>query len=163
MLKKKILKELQEYIESREDRFVVYNEALYNESRIIKEVSENELDVFINNNRKPSFKQILFRFIDQTGASDPEIYHKAGMDRKHFSKIRSNPNYRPRKNVIIALALALELNKDKTDTLLASAGYSFSDSDTSDLVVQFCLEKGIYTIHDVNQALNYFSLKPLIG
>ncbi len=68
-----------------------------------------------------------------------------------------------KKNTIIALALALELNKKETDELLSPAGYSLSDSDTCDLVVQFCLEKKIYNIHDVNQALDFFSLKPLVG
>jgi len=105
----------------------------------------------------------LFSFIDKKGVSDPDIYKKAGIDRRHFSKIRSNPDYRPGKNTVIALALALELNKKETDKLLSSAGYSLSDSDTFDLVIQFCVEKKIYDIHDVNQALDYFSLKPLIG
>lgn len=155
--------ELQEYIELRQDRLVVYSAPIYNESKVLREVSENELGDFIKNNRKPSFQQVLFSFIDKTGANDPEIYNKARIDRKHFSKIRSNPNYHPKKNVIIALSLAMKLNKDETDKLLSSAGYSFSDSDTSDLVLQFCLEKKIYNIHDVNQALDYFSLKPLIG
>lgn len=61
----------------------------------------------------------------------------------------------------MSLALSLELNKKETDELLASAGYSLSESETFDLVIQFCLEKKIYDIHDVNQALDYFSLKPL--
>jgi hypothetical protein len=59
--------------------------------------------------------------------------------------------------------VALELNKNQTDKLLSAAGYSLSDSDTFDLVIQFCLEKKIYDIHQVNQALDYFSLKPLAG
>ena len=64
---------------------------------------------------------------------------------------------------MIALALALELNKKETDKLLSSAGYSLSDSDTSDLIVQFYMEKKIYDLIQVNLALDYFSLKPLTG
>lgn len=120
-----------------------------------------ELEDFIHKNRKPAFNQTLFSQIDEKGAVDSEIYKKAGIDRRHFSKIRSNPNYRPSKNTVIALALALELDRDETEHLLDSAGYSLSDSETFDLVIQFCLEKRIYNIHDVNQALAYFSLKPL--
>lgn len=97
----------------------------------------------------------------RNGASDTEIYKRAGMDRKHFSKIRSNSSYRPGKTTIIALALALQLNKKETDKLLSSAGYLLSNSDTGDLVIQFCLEKKIYDIDQVNQALDYLSLKPL--
>ncbi len=78
-------------------------------------------------------------------------------------KIRSNPDYRIGKNTAIALAIALELNEKETDNLLGSAGYSLSDSETFDLVIKFCLEKKIYNSDDVNQALVYFSLKPLFG
>jgi hypothetical protein len=59
--------------------------------------------------------------------------------------------------------MALELNKEQADRLLRAAGYSLSESDTFDLVIRFCLEKGIYGIDDVNEALDYFSLKPLGG
>jgi hypothetical protein len=127
------------------------------------EIPHIELENFVKNKRKPTFNQLLFSFIDKKGASDPDIYKKAGIDRRHFSKIRSNPDYRPGKNTVIALALALELNQKETDKLLSSAGYSLSDSDIFDLVIQFCIEQKIYDIHDVNQALDYFSLKPLIG
>lgn len=126
-----------------------------------QEVWLDELDDFIKNNHKPTLTQLLFTYIDQKGVSDPEIYKKAGMDRKHFSKLRSNPNYQPKKNTVIALALALELNSEETDDFLDSAGYSLSQSDTSDLVIQFCIEKKIFKIEEVNQALYYFSLKPL--
>lgn len=75
---------------------------------------------------------------------------KAGLDRKLFSKIRSNPNYRPRKQTIIALALALELNINEADELLQAAGYSLSQSQTFDLVIEYCIKNQIYNIHDVN-------------
>ena len=79
-----------------------------------------------------------------------------------FQKYVRHPEYKPGKNTVIALALALELTKKETDKLLSSAGYSLSDSDTFDLVIQFCLEKKIYDFYQINQALDYFSLNPLI-
>lgn len=126
-------------------------------------IRPDELEDFIKNNRKAAFKEVLFKFIDQKGASDSEIYKKAGVDRRHFSKIRSKTAYKIGKNTVIALALALELNKQETDLLLSSAGYSLSNSETFDLIVQFFLEKKIYDLHSLNQALAYFSLKPLSG
>ena len=110
----------------------------------------HELEDFIKNKRKPTFNQILFSFIDQKGATDSDIYKRAGIDRRHFSKIRSNPDYRPGKNTAIALAIALELNKKETDRLLSAAGFSLSESDTFDLVIRFCLEKKIYDLHTIN-------------
>jgi hypothetical protein len=166
MLDKKTLEELQEYIDRHLNLMMAPNlfEASYHiEDMISEERIASELEDFININRKPTLQQVLFSLIKKNGAADAEIYKKAGLDRKHFSKIRSNPDYKPRKNTIIALALALELNKKETDKLLSSAGYSLSDSDTSDLVILFCLEKKIYDIDYVNQALDYFSLKPLSG
>ncbi|WP_206812547.1 hypothetical protein [Paradesulfitobacterium ferrireducens] len=75
--------------------------------------------------------------------------------------MRSDPEYSPGKNTAIALAIALELNKKQTEKLLGAASYSLYESDTFDLVIQFCLDKKKYDLNDINQALDYFSLKPL--
>lgn len=166
MLGKGILKELEKYVESHLD--VVFNLKMDSnitedmESHpILESVPEWDLENFIKTNRKPIFRDVLFRFIDEKGAIDSAIYKKALIDRRHFSKIRSNPDYRIGRNTAIALAFALELDEEETDELLSAAGYSLSGSDTFDLIIQFCLERKIYDIDDVNQALDYFSLKPL--
>lgn len=152
MLDKQLLIELKEYVENHRV-FVMY-------SRVCFDFQADEIEDFVNNNRKLTFNQVLFNFIDKKGVSDTAIYKKAGIDRRHFSKIRSKPDYRIGKNTVIALALALELNKNEVEKLLSAAGYSLSDNDTFDLVIQFFLEKRIYDIHVLNQALDYFSLKP---
>lgn len=165
-LNRKLLVEMEQYIQRNlaQLEIVVIEEELKEADYSLHEsLYQMEIEEFIKSNRKPTLSQTLFRFIDKRGVSDSEVYKKAGIDRRHFSKIRSNPDYRPGKNTIIALALALELSKKETDQLLGSAGYSLSESDTSDLVIQFCLEKNIYNIHEVNEALDYFSLKPLTG
>lgn len=119
--------------------------------------------LFLYANTKPSFTQVLFGFIDKKGVVDSYIYKKAGIDRRHFSKIRFNSDYRIGKNTAIALALALELSRNEADRLLSACGYSLSENDTFDLVIKFCIDRKIYDIDSVNQALNYFSLKPLGG
>lgn len=160
MLKEKILIELQKYVE----RHLISHEfELFESKRFMsEEMLHNEIEDFIKNKRKPTFSHVLFGFIDKKGLSDSTIYKKARIDRRHFSKIRSNPEYRIGKTAVVSLALALELTKKETEKLLSSAGFSLSDNDTFDLVIQFCLEKRIYDIDDVNQALDYFSLKPLL-
>ncbi len=162
MLTKKLLLELENYVNSRTNLVMPMISSCVSEN-FYEITRPDELKDFIEINRKMNFNQILFEFIDKENVSDIDIYKKAGIDRRHFSKIRSNPDYRPRKNTVIALAFALQLGKDNTDQLLRAAGYSLSDSDTFDLVIQFCLEKNIYDLHDVNMALDYFSLKPLAG
>lgn len=157
--------ELQEYVDRHLTMVVhaVCESSMYDSNSYCEEIQNIELEDFVKNKRMPTFNQVLFNFIDKKGATDSDIYKRVGIDRRHFSKIRSNPNYHLSKNTAIALALALELNKKETDKLLSAAGYSLSDSDTFDLVIQFCMEKKIYDIHNVNLALDYFSLKPLIG
>jgi hypothetical protein len=175
MLDEKLLMELQEYVEKHLERlgYVLYEPVRYDSIDTLDTeldvrhdyigLPDTELENFIKDNRKPTFHQILFSFIDKKGASDSDVYKSAGVDRRHFSKIRSNPDYRPGKNTVIALALALELNKKETDRLLSAAGYSLSESNTFDLIIMFFLEKKIYDLYSVNQALDYFSQKPLAG
>lgn len=175
MLDENLLIELQEYIEKHLERldYVLYEPVRYDSiDKLDTELDvrhdyigtlDTELENFIRDNRKPTFHQLLFSFIDKKGASDSDVYKRAGIDRRHFSKIRSNPDYRPGKNTVIALALALELNKKETDKLLSAAGYSLSESNTFDLIIMFFLDKKIYDIYSVNQALVYFSQKPLAG
>ena len=167
MLDQRILNEMEQYINEHLE-LIVFESKIYSpkisEPELISEShSHMEIEEFIKKKREPVLREILFNFIDKKGATDADIYKKALIDRRHFSKIRSNPDYRPGKNTVIALALALELNKKETGKLLGSAGYSLSSSDMSDLVILFCLERKIYDIDQVNLALEYFSQKPLGG
>jgi hypothetical protein len=161
MFNKVLLLELQSYIEKNLKLHILHTfESLSLQKS--EEIQNSEIEDFIKSKRQPTFNQTLFRFIDKKAVSDADVYKRAGIDRRHFSKIRSNLEYKPGKNTVIALALALELTKKETDKLLSSAGYSLSDSDTFDLVIQFCLEKQIYDFYDINQALDYFSLNSLL-
>ncbi|WP_280772297.1 helix-turn-helix domain-containing protein [Salipaludibacillus daqingensis] len=167
MLKTQLLKEMEQYIQDHlivvEDDEAIYQSAERLEDRMQEEIEMVDLEDFIKTNRQPIFQQVLFRFIDEKGFTDPEVYKRAGLDRKHFSKIRSNEAYRPGKHTILALSLALELKEIQVAELLSSGGHSLSNSDTCDLIIQFCLERNIYDIDHVNHALEYFNEKPLSG
>lgn len=89
---------------------------------------------YLSHSKSMSFNEMLFSFIDEKGVKDSEIYKKAGIDRKLFSKIRCSNDYIPRRNVIIKLCFALGLSKVKFNKLLNSAGYSLSNS-KFDLVI----------------------------
>ncbi|MCD8511684.1 MAG: hypothetical protein LRY73_18760 [Bacillus sp. (in: Bacteria)] len=161
ILDKELLKELEDYIQLNRQPLILENLSTKYIQQDLYELSPSEIENFIEQKRQPTLKEVLFQFIDEKGCTDAEVYRKAGIDRKHFSKIRSKDEYKPKKSTIVALALALELSKKQTVKLLDSAGYSLSDSDTLDLVISFFLEKQNYNIHEVNEALDYFSLKPL--
>jgi hypothetical protein len=159
MLDQKIIKELEAYIN---DHLIFELQESMNYIDMKAESLHIELNDFIKNNQKPTLQQVLFRFIDQKGVSDSEVYKNAGIDRKHFSKIRSKADYRPKKSTVIALGLGLKLGEEEFEQLLESAGYSLSDSETTDLVIKFCLEKKIYDVIQVNEYLDYFSQKTLV-
>ncbi|MGM0846557.1 MAG: hypothetical protein ACQEUT_16400 [Bacillota bacterium] len=165
MLDPTFFKELKEYVRLyQEEANGLVSESSYDlDYKLQGPIENSELEDFINNHEQPSFRQELLSLIDEKGLTDPEVYKRAGIDRKHFSKIRSKPDYRVGRNTAIALALALELQTEEAEDLLASAGYSLSFSDTYDLVIRFCLEKKIHDIDYVNQALYSLSLKPLTG
>ena len=103
--------------------------------------------------KSETFQEKLFELIDARGLSDPEVYKRANMDRKLFSKIRSNSDYVPKKKTVFALAVSLKLDYQETADLLQRAGYAFSPASVSDLIIEYCIRKKIYSIFDINAIL----------
>ncbi|MFP4177837.1 MAG: macro domain-containing protein [Acholeplasmataceae bacterium] len=117
--------------------------------------AERSLDDIIDE-AESTFAEALFRWIDRKGFDDVSLYKKANIDRKLFSKIKSNADYQPSKKTALSFALALELNLDETVDFLARAGYALSPSSRFDLIIRYFIERQIYDLYEINQAL--FSL-----
>ena len=113
-------------------------------------------------NRGETFQEHLFRIIDRRGLKDPDVYKKANLDRKHFSKIRGNVNYKPSKKTALALAVALELSLDETKDLLLTAGIALSKSSTFDIIIEYCISHGVHDIHEINCILFKYE-QPILG
>lgn len=116
----------------------------------------------ILNEMGESFHERLFMHIDMSGMTDVEVYKRAQIDRKLFSKIRSNPSYHPRKQTVLALAIALKLSIEDTIDLLARAEYALSPGNKGDLIIRYFIEHGIYDIMVINFALYEYGL-PVLG
>lgn len=109
-----------------------------------------------------TFQERLLRLIDERGLTDTEVYKKANVDRKLFSKIRCNNDYTPGKRTAVALAIALELNLDETMDLLRRAGMALSPSSKFDLIIEYCINNNIYNIFEINALLFEYD-QPMLG
>jgi len=122
--------------------------------------SKRSVDDFIKENEDlNNFQTVLFRMIEERNLNDSDVYNKVHIDRRLFSKIRSDKNYHPSKETVILLGLSLELSEKEINELLDSAAYSLPKNNNYDLIIRFCFINKIYDIISVNDLLGEYNCK----
>lgn len=158
---------LQIYIKNNleKDNFLI-SRTLKKASNIFQEACyeceyNNVQDYIIENKTETNFQKLLFEHIDKRGLKDSDVYNKVHIDRRLFSKIRSDNNYHPSKETVILLGLSLELSEKEIEALLESASYSLPKNNLFDLIIRFCFIEEIYNIFDINILLDEHKCKLL--
>lgn len=98
---------------------------------------------------KLTFTEALLKHMDTRGLRDPEVYHRANLDRKLFNKIVNNKGYQPNRRTAMAICVGLQLDLEAAEELLRKAGFAFSDASIADLVYRYNIQKGQYDIIEI--------------
>ena len=152
-IKKKLEKYLNDNLEIKREFFGTFKaKAAPMEDYCSMETSS--INNYINDNKEEdTFQTKLFNYIDSKNLKDSDVYNKVNIDRRLFSKIRSNKDYHPSKETIILLGIALELTEEEIEDLLTSASYSLPMNTTYDLIIRFCFKEKIYNLNQINEFL----------
>ena len=143
--------------------YFMADESIFNEDSRERKTSifkNSSIKDYIDEHEEYSdFQSMLFKLIDERNLKDSDVYNKVHIDRRLFSKIRSDKNYHPSKETIILLGIALELEEFELDNLLDSASYSLPKNNKYDLIIRFCFINKIFKLKDINELLYEYNCK----
>ncbi len=97
-----------------------------------------------------TFSQYLLFLIQEKKMTNAEVYKRAIVDKKVFSKIKNDIHYRPNKLTAMCLCVGAKLNLDESNDLLARAGYAFSPCYIRDVIFKYFIEHEIYDMIELD-------------
>ena len=110
-----------------------------------------------------SFNSLLFKYIDEAGITDPNVYKAAGISKQVFSYIRNNKLHSLKKENIVSICIVLKLDMEKTLRLLASCGYGLSEYVAFDKIISFCISNDCYDVDEINELLYEYDQPTICG
>ena len=155
MLTKELLEQIETYLALRFN-YEFKGEVVYRMCSVSPAALEERLKQI-----KRTFPQYLLNLIAERGLNEVDVYKRAHLDRRVFSKLRNLKDYMPRKRTVLSIAFAMELELDEAEDLLDRAGYSLSEFSREDAIVEFFFENGIHDLFLINEALDHYGFKPL--
>lgn len=111
--------------------------------------------------RDETFSEKVSSLISQKHWRNSKVYKAANLDRRVFSRMMKDPNYKPSKDTAVAIAFALHLNLEQAGDLLSRAGYALSHSDKRDIVIEFFFLNEEYDLMYINLALDELGERPI--
>jgi transcriptional regulator with XRE-family HTH domain len=171
MINEKVIEELREYLKNHYEPTVISSLGVgatiagmaitKGISKTYRNVSDEATD-YVKANRNPEdFAHTLERIRKEKGYKPAELYKRANIDRRQYSRFMGPEGRRPSINTVILFALALQLERTQFNELLLTAGYALRYSSSRDVCIMFCIEKGIYNIDEVNTLLFTMGYEPL--
>ena len=136
-------------------------EPLFDEDAAIEEM-ERKLKERMSH-MSDTFPQYLLYLIREKGMENAEVYKRAIVDKKVFSKIKNNPEYHPQKLTALCLCIGAKLNLDESKNLLARAGYALSPCDKTDIIFSYFIENKIYDMIELDIQLEEHGLPCVIS
>ena len=159
-IKKKLDAYLDSYLKVKERKGIFAKSAARGSMMMDYECAD--INTYIDDNKEDdTFQTYLFKLIDERNLKDSDVYNKVNIDRRLFSKIRSNKDYHPSKETIILFGLALELSENEIEELLSKASYSLPMNNNFDLIIRFCFKEKIYDVNTINEFLYEHNCKLL--
>lgn len=157
-----LYQDIQNFIDESLPNVMMYQRNMHEMNFSQVRYDSNESDIVgIVSKPKETFMKKLFKHIDELDLNEVEVYKRANIDRRLFSKMRSNLDYRPSKETALAFVFALKLNIRQARSLIRKAGYDLSEDINFDLIIRYCIEHEIYDIFMVNEILFNFEEKLL--
>ena len=105
---------------------------------------------------KDTFSEYLMYLLGQNGLNNVEVYKRAMLSKKVFSKIKNDPMYHPNRNTALRLCVGAKLNMEQTKELLARAGYALSPCDKTDIVFSYFIENKKYDMIELDIQLEKY-------
>jgi hypothetical protein len=127
----------------------------------LRSISDEAAEYIKVHRKSADFAHTLDKKRQEKGFTPAELYKKANIDRRQYSRFMGPEGRHPSMNTAISFGLALELPREEFDGFLQTAGYTLNNSSSRDVCIMYCIEKSIYNIDAVNALLFAIGIEPL--
>ncbi len=109
-----------------------------------------------------SFSEYFLHILESRHMKSSDVYNRACVNKRTFSKIRTNRDYHPDKATVLCLCVGACLNLDESKDLMARAGYALSPGDKRDVIFSYFIENEIYDVIGIDMVMEEYGLPAII-